>query len=352
MKKLITLIIVLTSLISSCKRDDNNVDNNNNNPKVPSTDSIFGFGILNKVKGIWNGPVSSSTALGSYPEWIVDFRPISSTQISAKNELDTLNDIHMSFFVAFYNNEYKMCFRNGGSFNGMTRVSYFLADSVSETSLESYYRFSEILKGKLRAFTEVIRKQDSLIILSYTNKSNSLNLPILHMAWRAKLQDTTSAQEASSHFNFPKKEAGKDLSQSFTGVNESIFYNTTDEPYNEANQPYLGKSTISYSFSPNLTPEVSKKVFILLTTQPLISGFSLNYGNLKFRSRYVILNANNNSYSFNYMHPGTYYAYGLYDKDGSMGFSSGDWVSTINTPVTLSEKGLTSASLQINFAIP
>jgi hypothetical protein len=39
----------------------------------------------------------------------------------------------MSFFIAKYNNEYRVCFRNGGSFGGQTRVSYFLADSVSET---------------------------------------------------------------------------------------------------------------------------------------------------------------------------------------------------------------------------
>ena len=352
MNKLFSILVVTLFAMSSCKRDDSNNNQNKPDPNEPTTDSIFGFGILNKVKGIWNGPVRSSTALGGYPEWIVDFRPISATQISAKNELDTLNDIHMSFFVAFYNNEYKMCFRNGGSFNGMTRVSYFLADSVSETGLQSYYRFSEIIKGKLRAFTEVIRKQDSLIILSYTNKSNSLSQPVMHMAWRAKLQDTTSAQEASTHFNFPQHAVGKNLSQSFQGLNESIYYNTTDEPYNEESQPYLGKSTVSYSFSPNLTPVASKKVFILLTTQPLISGFSLNYGNLKFRSRYVILNSNNHSYAFNYMHPGTYYAYGLYDTDGSMGFSSGDWVSTTNTPISLTDKGVSSASLQINFAIP
>jgi hypothetical protein len=352
MNKLPHLLILIGLLFLGCKRETPNTTNPPPDPNEPTTDSIFGYGVLEKVKGIWNGPVTSSTALGGYPEWIVDFRPISPTQISAKNELDTLNDIHMSFFVAFYNNNYRIAFRNGGSFNGMTRVSYFLADSVSETNLQSYYRFSEILKGKIRAFTEVIRKQDSLIILSYTNKSNSLNEPVLHMAWRAKLQDTTSAQTATTLFNFPQHAVGRNLSQSFQGVSESIYYNTTSEPYAESEQPYLGKSTINYSFAPNLSPIASKKVFILLTTQPLINGFSLNYGNMKFRSRYVILNANNPNYTFNYMHPGGYYVYALYDKDGSMGFSSGDWVSTTNTSLNLSDKGTTTANVLINFAIP
>ena len=174
----------------------------------------------------------------------------------------------------------------------------------------------------------------------------------MHMAWRAKLQDTTSAQAATTLFNFPQHAVGKNLSESFTGVSESIYYNATSEPYSEAEQPYLGKSTLNYSFTPNLVPNASKKVFILLTTQPLISGFNLNYGNMKFRSRYVILNSNNHNYTFNYMHPGSYYAYALYDNDGSMGFSSGDWVSTSNTTLSLSDKGTTTANVLINFAIP
>ena len=63
-------------------------------PTTPDISNTLGYSILNKIKGIWNGPVTSTTPLGGYPEWIVDFRPISENQVSAKNELDTLNDIH------------------------------------------------------------------------------------------------------------------------------------------------------------------------------------------------------------------------------------------------------------------
>jgi hypothetical protein len=122
-----------TLLLLQCKKKDDTTDAPPSNNPLSDINNTLGFGLLNKVKGIWNGPVTSSTALGAYPEWIVDFRPISENQISAKNELDSLNDIHMSFFIAKYNNEYRVCFRNGGSFGGQTRVSYFLADSVSET---------------------------------------------------------------------------------------------------------------------------------------------------------------------------------------------------------------------------
>src|SRR5688572_21499032 len=109
MKRYFPFILLLIGL-SACDKDKTPDD------KIDTTytlENTFGFGLLSKVKGMWNGPVSSTTGLGSYPEWIVDFRPISENQISAKNELDSLNDIHMSFFIAKHNNQYKVCFRNG-----------------------------------------------------------------------------------------------------------------------------------------------------------------------------------------------------------------------------------------------
>ena len=74
--------------------------------------------------------------------------------------------------------------------------------------------------------------------------------------------------------------------------------------------------------------------------------------NFKTRSRYVILTSNDNSYTFNYMHPGTYYVYALYDNDGNNTFSSGDWISSANTTFSLQDKGVINATTQINFVMP
>jgi len=348
------ILVVLAFAFTQCDTDEPlpPVDTPVNPPKYSTVDSTFGFGVLAKVKGIWNGPVSSTTPLGGYPEWIVDFRPISAHQVSAKNELDTQNDIHMSFFIAKHNGSHRVCFRNGGSFAGQTRVSYFLADSVSESDVVSYYRFSEIVKGAIRAYTEVIFKNDSMILKSYTNKYNTQATSTPHMVWRAKLQDATSAMSAVTAHDFPKKELTKDFTETFTGQAEAIYYSTTGgDPYPEDVQPYLGQANISYSFA-GFTPDPNKKVFLIITTQPLISGFSINYANMKYRSRYVILAASDNSYTFNYMHPGTYYLYALYDADGNMTFSSGDRVSTVNTTFNLTAQGTASASANMNFVIP
>lgn len=327
-------------------------------PDGPSTqiENTYGFGVMNKIKGIWDGPVTSSTPLGGYPLWIVDFRPISESQISAKNELDPLNDIFMSFFVAKYDNEYRIAFRNGGSFNGNKRVSYFLCDSVSELPTQSYYRFSEIMKGTKRAYTEVIFRADSMYLKSYTNQYNSQPSATPHMEWRAKLKDQSSCADAVTHFGFPKKVLTKDLSPSFIGKTETIFYSTSSvpsgDPYPETDQPYLGQANISYTYASGFTPDPSKKVLLMISTQPLISGFTINNNNLNTRSRYITLSATDQNYNFNYMHPGTYYLYAMYDNDGNYNYSSGDWVSTTNTSFTLSPDGTTSASTQINFTIP
>lgn len=357
---ILSLLILATFAIGGCteekKADSPATTGTTTNPVTADINNTYGYNILNKLKGIWNGPVTSTTPLGGYPEWIVDFRPNAENQISAKNELDTLNDIFMSFFIAKYNNQYKVAFRNGGSFVGMKRVSYFLADSVSENGSNAFYRFSEIKKGKSRAYTEVIFKTDSLTIKSYTNKNNTQASSIAHMTWRAKMQDTTSCQATVAALGFPKKTETKDFSTTFTGQTEAVYYATSGipvgDPYPESAQPYLGKTTATYSFAGTPTPVATKKVFLIITTQPLFSGFSFNAANMKYRSRYVILAANDNSFTFNYMHPGTYYYYALYDSDGNNTFNSGDWISTANTTFTLGASATTNVNTQINFVVP
>jgi hypothetical protein len=349
------MALALSVALHGCDTDpdDPPTDGGNGTPTYSTLDSTFGFGVLEKVVGIWNGPVTSTTPLGGYPEWIVDFRPIAASQVSAKNELDTHNDIHMSFFVARYKGSYRVAFRNGGMFGGQTRVSYFLADSVSETTTQSYYRFSEVVRGADRAFTEVIRRQDSLIVRSSTNRYNMQATSSPHMEWRARLQDLTASEAAVAAHDFPRKVLTLDLTEPLEDRTEAIFYTFSDgDPYTEQQQPYLGQAAVTYTFAGGFTPDPARKVFIVITTQPLISGFNFDISAMRYRSRYVLLDATEGAFTFNYMHPGSYYAYAIYDADGSGGLSSGDRVSAANTALNLAAEGSGSASLSINFTIP
>ncbi|MFL5765836.1 MAG: hypothetical protein ACJ77K_17955 [Bacteroidia bacterium] len=317
---------------------------------------VLGYNILRHLPGIWNGPVTSSTPLGSYPEWIVDFRPVSAAQVSAKNELDTLNNILMGFFVSKHICGYRMAFRNGGGFAGQQRIAYAECDSVSETVNNYFYRFIDYKAGKNRVYTDILFKDDSLIMHVYTNQYNSLPGPVTHMLWKAKLQDTTSAQNAISTFSFPQKQLVKDFSTTFDSRTEAIYYSAADlanDPYNEASQPYLGQTTVNVNFAAAYTPDPAKRVFLMITTQPLFSGFTFIPANLKYRSRYVFLSSNDNAFTFNYMHPGNYYLYSLYDANGDGTFSSGDWMSSnLTNTFTLNALGTRTVNTTIDFTIP
>ena len=361
--KVIAPIIFLLSILSiaSCKRDKNPEDTTNNIEEpncvgitVDANSQIMGYSILEKVPGIWNGPVTSSTALGSYPEWIVDFRPISPSQISAKNELDSVNDIFMSFFVIKDGCEFKMAFRNGGGFAGNVRNSYMFIDSVFEDASHSFYRFSDPVAGGNRVYTDIKFVQDSMIMHTFTNQYNNLSQPVSHMLWKSKLVYSIATQDALTNFNFPQKQLTKDFSSTFTDLTEAVFYSASQDPYPENQQPYLGNTQVNINITNPTTIDPSKKVMIILTTEPLFNGFTFLTANLATRSRYVFVGAEQpTGYNFNYMHPGDYYVNAVYDVNGDYNFTSGDYMNgTFDIPVTLGSSGNASATVNINFQIP
>jgi len=351
------LLLALTVAFYSCGKDKTpepelvvptpgtTIDNNTN---------VEGYGILEQLPGIWNGPVTSPTPLGSFPEWIVDFRPISPSQVSAKNELDSLNDIFMSFFIVKFNNEYKMAFRNGGGFAGSQRNSYMIIDSVSETSSSSFYRFVDFVAGKDRVYTDVTFKDDSLIVHAFTNVFNTLSTTETHMLWQATIKDTTSTQPAITLFDFPQKEMTIDFSTTFDGLSQSVFYSASADPYPEQDQPYLGNTTVTVNISNPSPVPAGNKTLLIITTQPLFNGFVFNSASLDTRSRYVFVDGQTStSFNFNYMHPGDYYLNAVYDATGDLNLGSGDYINQpFDIPFTLSNQGSESTSVTVSFQIP
>ena len=341
----------------SAKKDDGSCqypsDSSENIVIDPGTE-VIGYSILEKLPGIWNGPVTSPTALGGFPEFIVDFRPISSAQISAKNELDSVNDIFMGFFIAKHAGEFKVVFRNGGGFAGQVRTSYMLIDSVSEIGGVSFYRFIDPAGGKERVNTTVTFKNDSLIMHTFTNQYNTLSTAVTHMKWSADLRDATSAQDAINLFSYPKKEQVTDFTSTFDGETEAVYYGNIGDPYPEADQPHVGISNVNINISNPATVNTGKKVLISITSQPLFNNFIFQVQNLDYRSRYVFIDAATNcNFSFNYMHPGTYYVNCIYDDNGDYNFSSGDYMNgSFDVPLVLGSEQTISKNVNIDFQIP
>lgn len=348
--KEISIFICLILFIASCKKDENCTDPCELNVQT----EVQGFGLLERIQGIWNGPVSSPTALGSFPEWIVDFRAVSSSQIAAKNELDSVNDIFMSFFIAEFDCSYKLVFRNGGSFAGLQRISYMVIDSVYENQNQAFYRFVDPVAGAERVYTDINFSNDSLIMHTYTNVYNTLNQVTTHMLWQAQLSDLTSAQEAQTHFNFPQKALTRDFTHTFDGLQEAVFYTISSDPFPDSEQPYLGSANITVNINNPSVPDPSKKVLIIISTQPLFNGFIFNQNQLKYRSRYVLMNAATQaSFNFDLMHPGSYCLNAVYDNNGDSNFSSGDFMNgSFDLSFNVLEESLVNKSVSINFEIP
>ncbi|HLU86240.1 MAG TPA: hypothetical protein VKZ44_00705 [Taishania sp.] len=354
------LVIIGLVTFTSCKKktestedpQTENPDGTVTPPDINANTEVRGFDLLDKICGIWNGPITSSTSLGNFSEAPMDFRPISGSQISVMNELDPDNSVFMSFFIAYTGNRYEVVFRNGGTFAGMIRTSYMKLDSLSETASQSYYRFVDFIKGDRRTITEVTFKGDSLRIKAYTNKTNTLPSAVVHMDYRAKKQYSEAHIASKNMFGFPKKEMVKNLANAFDGFEESVFYATYQDPYPRSEQPYLGTANLSYTVAQNVTLSPSAKVTLMVSTEPLISATGPITANFKTRSRYIILSQPTSSHALDQFHPGTYYYYALVDNNSNGIIDSGDLVSTANTSFTIGDKETISKSTQINFQVP
>lgn len=346
-------LFLMSLLIAACDKEPQNQPDNNL-PPISDTTTVLGYGILNDFAGIWSGPVTSTTPLGGYPEWIVDFRPVAAAQLSGKAELDTVNDIFMGFFITQYNNQYVMAFRNGGGFAGMQRVSYARCDSSYVNGSERYYRFSDFKAGANRVFAEFRFKNDSVHMQSFTNKYNTLAAPTLHMQWRAKRVDTTAVQPAKQYFGFPKKQVVKNLAQAFDSLTEAVFYSLQNDPYPQQDHPYLGQTAVACSFGSAVQTQPGAQVILIITTQPLFNGLQYLPANLKYRSRYVLLTgAQGSAYTFDYMHPGTYYLNAIYDTNADLVPQSGEFIQyPFDRVFTLGANGATTLQTQISLQIP
>lgn len=346
------LLFVLVAGLTACHKDKSS--NNTNPGELTESTDVKGYGLFSHINGIWSGPVVSSTSIGNFPEYTADYRPISAAQVSAKNELDKKNDLFMSFFIVWHCDGYKLAFRNGGYFSGMQRISYLVIDSVSETGQSAFYRFKDFKAGTTRSYADLLFVNDSLYMKVYTNKYNTLSTAVMHFVWSAGKQDAAApaAQPAITHFGFPKKQLVKDLCTAFDGKTESIFYDTLTDVYPHSAQPYMGKTTVNVTL-PAGVDTTGKRVFLIVTTQPLFSGITPQLQNLKYKSRYVILSASDASFDFNFMHPGSYYLYGLLDVNGDNTFTSGDYMSSNFSYIfTLGEKENKVLPLALTFQIP
>ncbi len=315
------------------------------------TNEVLGYGILNKIPGLWHGPVTSSTPAGSFPVWYVDFRPVSAGQVSQFSMLDSQTINNISFFIVKHEQQLKVAMRTEGCFDKKCCVTYEVIDSVNENS--GYYRFSDFQNHTKRAYTEFTFKEDELLMEVYTNKFNTEKQLKLHSRWKAKLGDRKAAYDAIVHLNYPQPVMIKDFSNVFKNMSESIYFSFENDPYNSSSQPYVGSVTVNISISEDLKTKKDHELFLLLTTESLFDGLKYKKENLKYFSKYVYLPIGTESYTIKNVHPGKYYLYSYNDVNKDKKHKRGDYMSSdLNNVITVPEKGNVTVNTLIDFIIP
>ncbi|MDX9932085.1 MAG: hypothetical protein RB294_05840 [Bacteroidales bacterium] len=339
---LILLAVSFSIALSACR---------GNRIAEQRTETVKGFGILSRLPGTWHGPVISTTSAGSFPEWAVDFRPVSAGQISQFSLLDSNTVNNISFFIVRHKDELKVAMRTQGCFKNSCCATYEVIDSVNEE--KGYYRFADFQGGSQRASTAFTFRGDSMIMEVYTSKFNKEKTPVLHSRWLAVSGDKTSANEAIAHFGYPKKTMIRNFNEAFSGMSESIFFDFTNEPYPEKERPYTGSAKVSISVSPEFSDPAGKELFVLLTTQSIFDGLKLRNDYKNYYSRYVFLPVGTQSVTFRNMHPGTYYLYAFADMNGDKLHLKGDLMSSATDNIlVVTENSSASASVIIDMVIP
>jgi len=290
-------------------------------------EDVIGMSILSRLPGLWNGPVYSSTPAGSFPMWYVDLRPVSPGQISFYSSLDAETINYLTFFIVRHDNKLKVAIRTEGVFQNKGCVTYEVIDSVNENL--GYYRFSDFQSGVNRAYTEFRFTDESHFVMEvYTNKFNMVKPLELHSRWEAKCFDKTAAQQAVSHFNFPQSIMVKDFSEVFAGMHETIYYTFENDPYSSTKQPYIGSLSIQVNIDKKIKVSSKDELFIMLTAESIFDNGLYISDKLQYLSRFVYLPYNTRNYTFNNLHPGTYYMYAYIDTNGDKKHTKGEYMSS------------------------
>ena len=312
---------------------------------------VIGFGILKHLPGLWNGPVTSTTPAGNFPNWYIDFRPVSPGEVSQFSLLDSMTVNNISFFVVKYNDQYRIAMHTLGCFAHQCCATYEVIDSVDEAN--GYYRFVDFVAGYKRAYTEFKFTDNSFVMEVYTSKFNKENPPVLHSVYKAKLADRSAAKEAIKLYNYPQPVSVKDFTAHFNNMTESIFFDINQDPYPPSEQPATGRITVKISVDPSLKTNEKDEMCIFLTTESLFEGLKYIPENLKYLSKYIYFPAGTKSITINNVHPGKYYLYSFNDRNGDKYHKSGDYMSSkLDNIVTVATEGTSNAETKIDLVIP
>eukprot|EP01062_Namystynia_karyoxenos_P045207 TRINITY_DN33531_c0_g1_i1.p1 TRINITY_DN33531_c0_g1~~TRINITY_DN33531_c0_g1_i1.p1 ORF type:complete len:516 (+),score=120.05 TRINITY_DN33531_c0_g1_i1:102-1649(+) len=290
----------------------------------PADGSTAGLLLLSQLGGVYSGALNSQTALGSYPKWPMDIRAITGDQVSGRSELDTRNDIYMTWFVTEgCGGGSAVIFRNGGLFASEKRISYMALEEERHGQTESYYRFVDLGTGASRLVTEMWLATDgsTMHMRTATNDFGTAQQVNLHFDWSTRRLDAANSDAAKTKYGLPAPNPTVRKLGISTGQPAIYFSDLTsmaagnarplkDDPFPDSAQPTLGSAALRVVGS-----EAGCPAALVITTRPMMKsvipgGPAVPDPNLESSiSRFVA--SEGGRFTFTLLHPGTYYATAL-----------------------------------------
>lgn len=312
---------------------------------------VQGFGILYRLPGLWNGPVTSTTPAGSFPKWYVDFRPTSAGQLSQFSTVKPGLNNYLSFFIVRHGGRLKVAMRTDATFRGKGCITYEVIQSADEE--RGVYVFADFQSGKSRAYTVFTFTGRMMNMRTFTNKFNKLRAPVLHADWNARLVSRAPALAAVRALGYPRPHAVKDFSTVFGNRHESIYFVRKEAPYPSETEPYVGRIRFLISTGGKVKHRSRDEVLLMLTTRPLYDGFRYLPSRLQYLSKLVYLPGDIREHLMTLVHPGSYYLYAYTDTNGDKRHSAGEYCATrLVHQVTVSPSGTVVVPVMIDGIIP
>lgn len=316
-----------------------------------SNSQVQGFGILYRIPGLWNGPVTSDTPAGNFEKWYVDFRPVSASQISQFSTVDPSMCNFVTFFIVKYGDNLKVAMRTDAFFQNKGCITYEVLQEADEE--KGYYKFTDFQSGEQRAYTIFQFIDDELEMRVYTNKFNKLKELTLHSQWNARRVTMDYAVDAIKDLKYPQPSMVKDFSTVFGNIHESIFFERDQDPYPSKDEPYVGSAEFHISIDKKLKTTPDDELFIMLTTKPILKKIKFLPERLEYLSKTIYLPVNTKKFTLTHIHPGTYYLYSYNDVNHDRKHTKGDYMSSkfVHKIIIKPEK-TTKVKTHIDFVMP
>lgn len=345
-------------------------------PETP--DYVLGFGFLKRIIGQWSGPLRSTSSVGSFKMWYVDYRPIAPNIVAQFSTLKEDAYTSIAFFIVKHKGQLKVALRNEGFYKGNLCVTYEVIKEADDEA--GYYRFADFQAAENRAYTEFFFEKDKLYMIVRTTRFNTIFPPSMHVEWEAKLATRESAQEAIEHFKFPQPVAAADFTTAFEkltdavvgkappgfsrrrggacsritiGFPQTVFLSRKYDPFDISTFPYAGKLEIKVKFDRKLKINKKWETLICLTTKPLFESVKYKPENLKYISRYIYIPVSQKKAIMKNVHPGQYYIYAFVDVDGDEQYKKGDYMSSnFFQTVVIKPESKTKTTVVVDLKIP